>query len=392
MRNQALALQNQSFYNRALFQAQALPAYSLATGAGFGLIGNLYGFGYGNLYANAYAANNLAALSTYGGLGGYGLYGGGGAGMYGGYGMYGMYGYGTQWMMNPYEGYLKGSAEVEKANAEYEQTIQQARLVREETRRSALQTRRAMIEQADWERAHMPDPEKIRQAFLARELERARVSPPLADISSARSLNTLLRHLIAQAGKGAQIEREYNAPLDPETLEAVNLTTGDTRGNVGLLKDGGDLKWPQPLKGEAFKNTREDLDRLMQQAAQALRKNHSPDESTVNDLDADLKTLQKTLEANSDRLSFDDYIVAQRYLRELGDTLTALRDRNVANFFNGNWSLKARNVAELVQFMRDKGLQFAPATSSKADAAYTALYNALATFDAGLTRSVASKQ
>lgn len=74
------------------------------------------------------------------------------------------YGYGlsnTQWMMNAYQGYLQGAVGVVRANAQYYQTIQQARMTRQELIRSSVQTRRALIEEADWERQRMPDPEKM---------------------------------------------------------------------------------------------------------------------------------------------------------------------------------------------------------------------------------------
>jgi len=69
----------------------------------------------------------------------------------------------------------------------------------------------------------------------------------------------------------------------------------------------------------------------------------------------------------------------------LGQTVTALKDRNVSNYFNDNWRPRGRNVAELVKYMGEKGLWFAPATPSD-EAAYLALYHALAAFDAGMPR------
>jgi hypothetical protein len=88
-------------------------------------------------------------------------------------------------------------------------------------------------------------------------------------------------------------------------------------------------------------------------------------------------------------LSPDHYVEARRYVRLLGNTITALKDRNVINHINGAWTPQGKNVAELVQFMRDKGLWFAPATPSD-EPAYTALYYALAQFDAGMPRSTPS--
>jgi hypothetical protein len=63
---------------------------------------------------------------------------------------------------------------------------------------TAFQTRRTAIEQAEYERARMADPEKIRQEQLSRELDHARVSPPLTEVWSGKSLNVLLRNAIAR--------------------------------------------------------------------------------------------------------------------------------------------------------------------------------------------------
>jgi hypothetical protein len=300
---------------------------------------------------------------------------------------YGGYGWGTQWMMNPYQGYLRGAASLTTANAEYQLTIQQAKLTRQEAIRSAIQTRRAWIEQAEYERAHMPDPEKIRQEQLRRELDHARVSPPLTEVWSGRSLNALLRHLIAQQGQGV---RGPNVPLNEDTLKSINLTPGDSRANAGLLKDRAALQWPQPLQAEIFKEPREDLNRRLKDAVNTVRSgNATPDPATINDLEADLKRLQETLEANVSALSLDQYIEANRYLRQVGSAVTALKDRNVSNYLNGSWSAKARSVAELVKYMADKGLWFAPATPGE-EPAYLSLYHSLAAFDAGITRLAGS--
>src|SRR5262249_39825015 len=155
----------------------------------------------------------------------------------------------------------------------------------------SIKTRKAMMEQAEYEWAHRPDPEKIRQNLIQRELETARVSPPLTDIWSGRSLNALLRNAIAQQGQGVKVNAVNNPPLSEDTLKSINLTTGDTRGNVGLLKDNGNLQWPPSLQGGAYKDAREDLSRHMKQAFSTVQLNRNPDESTLNDLQADLKKL-----------------------------------------------------------------------------------------------------
>jgi hypothetical protein len=354
---------------------------------GFGIVGRPLGFG---------------ALGANPGLGFGSLLNGGGGGLTGtllnsaaagagfGWGA-GMGGWGTQWMMNPYQGYLQGAADVTNANAKYQLTISQAKIVRQQAIQESIRTRRAMIEEAEYERAHMPDPEKIRQRALERELDRARVSPPLTEIWSGRSLNALLRNAIAQQGmeRDGQKVRGPNVPLNEDTLKSINPTAGDTRGNVGLLKDQGKLQWPQPLLNGAFKDAREDFSRHMKQAVNSIQVNNSPDDSTLSDLQADLKKLQASLDDNISTMSPDQYVEARRYVKLLNNTITALKDRNVVNIINGAWALKGKNVAELVQHMRDKGLWFAPATPGD-ESAYTSLYYALAAFDAGMSQAARS--
>jgi hypothetical protein len=340
-------------------------------GGGFG--GGFNGLGYGSL---------MPGGGGYGG--GYGLGGAVAGGALAG----AAYGYGfglgnVQWMMNPYQGYLQGAADITRANAQYYQTIAQARLTRQEGIRSSLETRRAMIEEAEWERQHMPDPEKIRQRAQERELTTARASPPPTDIWSGRALNALLRHLVAQIGDGAKGPR---IPLSEDVAKHINVKVGDSVGNVSLLKNKGDLDWPEALQGGAFKDSREQINSLMQRAYKSVDSGNNPDPATLSDLQAQYRKLSEILRNNVSELRPDEYIEAKRFLNEVSQTIRGLQDPNVVHQFSDDWKpKKARTVAELVQHMREKGLLFAPA--SEADqAAYVALYHALAAFDAGMTR------
>ncbi len=355
-------------------------------GAGFGAMGfGAPGFGAMGWGSPAALGYGRLAASYAGGLGGYGsLLNGGGYGGYGLSGGLGGLGYlGTQWMMNPYQGYLQGAASLTNANAQYQVTIQQAKLMRQEAIRSSFQTRRAAIEQAEYERAHMPDPEKIRQEQLARALDRARNSPPLTEIWSGKSLNTLLRNAITLQSQGV---RGPTIALNEDALRSINPTAGDTRGNVGLLKDDGKLQWTPALMSEAFREPREDINKRMRQAVQTVKAgNKSPDESTLNDIRNDLKNLSAAVEASVNVISPDEWIEAKRYLTEVSNAVTALRDRNISNLLSGNWQPRGKTVAELVKFMADNGLWFAPAAPGD-QSAYLALYHALAAFDAGMPR------
>jgi hypothetical protein len=369
----------------------------------FGPLGGVPGFGLGGFGALGYGgigpyASLAAGYGVYGGIGPYASLAAGGYGALGGYDGYGLYGM----MMNaayanPYYGYLKGVADVTTANAQYWKTIQEARLLREQSYRSALETRRKIIEEANWEREDWQrrvDPEAARQREQETALDRARHDPPLTEVLSARALNDLFRHLSKQQGKG---ERGPNVPLDQDLLENINVTGQDSRANVGLLKNKGDLQWPLPLTRLEFKDSREHMDRLIKDAVNLAEFGNPVEPGKLKDMKRVLDRLNATLSSAISEMSPSEYIESRRYLNLLGDAIRALEDPKVVNYFNGNWTAKGKgknvghvaNVAELIEYMSQKGLRFAPAVPGEADA-YRALYHALQAFDAGMT-SVASR-
>jgi hypothetical protein len=285
---------------------------------------------------------------------------------------------GPQWMMNPYQGYLSGAADITRSQGEYPYIIQQARLPREEARRSALPTRHSMIEEAEWERAHPPVPEKIRQRELGRELDRARSSPPLTEICSGRPLNALLRHLIVEQERGV---RGPNVPLSEYIPKSINLRPANSSARLALLKDKGNLKWPTGLQKDAFKENRVRVNALVKTAYQDLMSGRAPAASTLADLQTNLVKLEVSLDSQLDDFTNAQFIEAARYLRHLNNTLSALRNPEAARSFRAVPKSHARNVADLVKFLREKKLEFAPAGPGEA-AAYVALYHALAAYDA----------
>jgi hypothetical protein len=79
------------------------------------------------------------------------------------------------------------------------------------------------------------------------------------------------------------------------------------------------------------------------------------------------------------RVASNEWIEGKRYLDQLQSAVQALQDPSAANYFNGNWSAKGNTVAELVNYMAQNGLRFAPATTGD-EGAYQALYRQLADY------------
>jgi hypothetical protein len=300
-----------------------------------------------------------------------------GAGL--GYGM--GYGWGTQWMQNPYEGYLNGAANITTANAQYQQTIQQARLTREEARRSALETRRQSILERQWELSLQPDPEQIRQQQMMKSLQRSRNNPPLTEIWSATALNDLLRAIQTAQSRGTN-GREV--PLSSDVLRHINVTTGTTYGGIGLLRESGKLTWPFVLQQSFFDDGRKRLDELLPQAVKDARSG-PVSAALLNDIRAAQTRLQRSLDAHVADLTPSEFTEASRFLRELKDSLRVLQQSDVSKYFRTNWTPQGSTVGELVQQMTREGLKFAPAVSGD-EPYYTSLHRALVDYDAGVAQ------
>ncbi len=295
-----------------------------------------------------------------------------------GYGAgYGLgYGWGTQWMQNPYQGYMQGAADITTANAQYQQTIQQAKLTREEARRSALQTRRATIEERQYELSLQPDPEKIRQEQMAKSLQRSRNNPPLVEIWSATALNDLLR-AIQSAQSGGATGRDV--PLPPEVLQHINVTTGTTSGSIGLLRDNGKLSWPYVLQQSYFDDQCKRLDELLPQAVNEARSGRVS-RQLLDSIRSTQKDLERSLDAHVADLTPSEFTEASRYVRELKDSIRVLQQSDVSKYFRSAWTPKGSTVGELVQQMTREGLRFAPAVSGD-EPYYTSLHRALVDYD-----------
>jgi hypothetical protein len=107
----------------------------------------------------------------------------------------------------------------------------------------------------------------------------------------------------------------------------------------------------------------------------------------ISDMRATVVTMQATLKKMVKEVDPGAYIDSKKYLAELDKSFTALKDPNVSNYFNGKWQAQGATVYDLSKYMMDNGLQFAPAVSGD-QSYYTALYQALLTYDLQMAQSV----
>jgi hypothetical protein len=347
------------------------------SGTGTGAVGN------GGVGVNSPAVGNGFSYSAYG-SGGYGTISSSGySPTYGSYG-----GYNAPYYEDTYSGYLRGTADVISSQGKYLIDTQKAYLTKEQVRAAQIDNRRRAFDEWLYERANTPTLNDERERAFREEVRRSRNEPPLPEIWSAKALNDLLADV--QKLQARKIQGP-NVPIDPELLSKVNLTRGDG-SNFGLLKNDGKLSWPLALLGlEGARDLREELQVAVTKAYTDAKEGKTLDPNTMQRIDDTANKLQNLLVKNVGSVPFAQYSEAKTYIKQLEDGVKVLKKPAVAaDYIAGSMTPKANTVGELVDFLTNKGLQFAPATGNE-QAAYVALHKALVAYDVGANTLAASK-
>lgn len=242
-----------------------------------------------------------------------------------------------------------------------------------------------------WERENLPTLEDNRERFQRQQLRRSRNDPPITEIWSGKALNDLLldaQKIVSNTAPGG------STPLDPDLLAKINVTSGKSGGNIGLLK-GGKVTWPLLLRRKVFVRERDTLNQLVNRAVQQADQGEI-DAEVLEELIVQVSNLQKRLgtaareAADAATWTPSMYIDARNFLSQFDDALRVLQQPDAAKYLSGWYSAKGRTVAELVRNMKENGLRFAPATAG-GETAYTALHRAMADFSSAAGEPVKGK-
>jgi hypothetical protein len=281
-------------------------------------------------------------------------------------------------------GGLTGAANVINAQGEFEKQFQQARLLNQEVERSKLNTRRARIEQWQWERDNLPTREDNLRRDQATRLQLMLDFPTSLQVWNGTALNTIfaaLKPLVQTGDPGPPV------PLDPQLMEQVGFTMGGVNTGIGLLRNGPNLPWPSVLKAEDFDAPRAEIDRLMRTAYEQLAAGNL-DGKILLQVNTGLDQLEAKVRGMVETMLPTQNVQARRFVRQLRDTVRALQRPDAAALYAANRGVPAASVGELVQTMMARGLTFAPAVSG-AEPAYDALHAAMVTFYHTLTEPTA---
>jgi hypothetical protein len=293
-----------------------------------------------------------------------------------------MYGNGYPYFTDPTAASLYSSAEVIKSQGQFMVNQQQAYQMREQYRQARLETRRKALDEYLYERERTPTAEDDRERSMREQALRSMNDPPVTEIYSARSLNDLLADLRRNLSRQDEATlRTYALPLDEAALKHINVSKG--AGNLALLKNDGRLTWPVVLSGPEFRELRERAESLTSDALKQASFGNPVDPGTIKALLADSTQLRRELRRTGGDVTPSMYIEASNYLNSLDGAIRALQQPDVSSFVNGRYALKSKTVPQLVKFMTNNGLQFAPAVPGD-EGPYVALQQAMAAYDRSL--------
>jgi hypothetical protein len=228
-------------------------------------------------------------------------------------------------------------------------------------------------------------PEQERERIHKQEMAWSRSDLPNNQTTSAIALNNLLTDLQKLQTQGIQGPK---VQIDEAILPAINVVTGGTNGNIGVLKHDGRISWPAALSGSEFKAERQWIDSSIPKVIEEAINGEGVD---LQGLTGALASMRGRLAAEITEVPAPEYIRAKRTLDQLDDAVKLLRQPDAGNYFNQTYAAKGQTVAQLVQYMTRNNLQFAPAVEG-GEAAYLVLQRALAEYDLAANSRVVAKK
>ena len=258
-------------------------------------------------------------------------------------------------------GALSGAADVISAQGQYLISQQQSRLVSTQADMSRLKYRNALIEQQALR--EVPEAEGRRNARAAAVAPtRNRAQQPDQSgylVGQFRQVNSLLKAM--QQGELQGLKADP-VPLPADILKHLNFTTGDKlRRRCGDAQGFQQLAMAVRPAERPFPGRRDKDQRTGEPSGGGDQSGGRVSAANVQQ-PKQLRGAMKNMVASNQTLSPSDWIESKSFLSNLMCWCRSLRNPDVAQYFNGGYSPKAKTVGELVSELTAKGLHFAPAT------------------------------
>ena len=259
---------------------------------------------------------------------------------------------------------------------------QQANLLREEVYRSRSATRMKIFDEWKYYRDNTPTYEETRQRSLKDRLSQAVNNPPLSAIWSGATLNDLVS-IIHQTETAAGV-RGPTVDLARDVVASINWTTNPDAPGLGMVKNGStELRWPATLALARFEPQRREIARLLDEAITAARERSPNARKLASQLSDRLDAMREDLRALRPTETPEEYLEAAGHLRRMSDAVASLKNPGAYRLLGER--IQAGTVGDLVDQMTARGLRIGAAAPGD-ESYYTALYDAMATYERGLNR------
>jgi hypothetical protein len=278
---------------------------------------------------------------------------------------------------NPYVSPLHGVADIIRAKGDFLIKEGQAANIRETWRQRRIANLKNELDALDLLRDY-----RVNWFNRQREVERKADLdyilgrfPSTTELYTGRPQNVLLTEL----RKPLDLPADGSRRIDPDVLAKIDFNV-DGSGNAGLIKHD-KLTWPVLLRRPEFKAEREEIADRFARARDLAGQTQSLElEKAVRELRKALTDcaahLRREFKKNADDPAWGNryFCTAKNFLEQEMNQAILVLEKPEASFYLK--PLEGKTAAELVRFMKDKGVRFAPATSG-CERAYVILYEAL---------------
>jgi hypothetical protein len=263
---------------------------------------------------------------------------------------------------------LNGQADVMRAYGDVVNDQEQARITREKANQAKLDTKRKAFDEMMYEKANTPTYTETLSKEKSQQLMRYMNHPIKSEITNGQTLNAMLPLLESLSSQGTQ---GPPVPLSQSLINQLNIS-GSGTSSVGMLRAGGQVDWPPALRGAQQKKIDKDL-----AVAYEAAMSNTLDSKIMKQLRTDMKKLREDMRQQlaKDEIEASSYMQAIEFYNALDSSVNALEKPDARKQLAGNYSPRARNVQELVDFMADNGTKFAPAVPGNENA-YQAAHDA----------------
>jgi hypothetical protein len=258
---------------------------------------------------------------------------------------------------------LQGAAAVTNAQGDYAVQVEQARILREQALQAKLDTKKKAFDQMLYEKANTPTYTEELAKDKQQLLKRLMTYPVRSEITDGITLNAMLplvEYLSSQGAPGPPI------PVPQSMVNLLNIAgSNSSSSSVGMLRGGGQVEWPIALQGPQ----QQKLDKLLPAACDAAAAGKLT-AKMLKDVRTQMDIMRETLRQQLQKEEIDgsSYMRALEFYNSLRDSVSALERPDARKQLAGAYAPRARNVQELIDFMSDNGLRFAPASPGNENA------------------------